>query len=75
MPGENLTRIEAQERANVVDVQSYDVELDLTRGAETFGSTTRVRFTATAGASTFIDAITKTVHSVTLNGTRSTSPR
>lgn len=43
--------------------------LDLTRGAETFGSTTRVRFTATAGASTFIDAITKTVHSVTLNGT------
>ncbi len=69
MPGENLTRIEAQERANVVDVQSYDVELDLTRGAETFGSTTRVRFTATAGASTFIDAITKTVHSVTLNGT------
>ncbi|PCN47511.1 aminopeptidase N [Curtobacterium sp. 'Ferrero'] len=69
MPGENLTRIEAQERAAIVDVQSYDVELDLTRGAETFGSTTRVRFTATAGASTFIDAITKTVHSVTLNGT------
>ncbi|MFS0729793.1 aminopeptidase N [Curtobacterium sp. 1P10AnD] len=69
MPGENLTRIEAQERAAIVDVQSYEVELDLTRGAETFGSTTRVRFTATAGASTFIDAITKTVHSVTLNGT------
>ncbi len=69
MPGENLTRIEAQERAAVVAVQTYDVELDLTRGAETFGSTTRVRFTATAGASTFIDAITKTVHAVTLNGT------
>ena len=50
-------------------MQTYDVELDLTRGAETFGSTTRVRFTATAGASTFIDAITKTVHSITLNGT------
>lgn len=69
MPGENLTRTEAQERAGIVSVQTYDVELDLTRGAETFGSTTRVRFTATAGASTFIDAITKTVHSVTLNGT------
>ncbi|QKS86955.1 aminopeptidase N [Curtobacterium flaccumfaciens] len=69
MPGENLTRIEAQERAAVVVVQTYDVELDLTRGAESFGSTTRVRFTATAGASTFIDAITKTVHSITLNGT------
>ena len=68
MPGENLTRIEAQERKAVVDVQSYDVQLDLTRGAETFGSTTTVRFTATPGASTFIDAITRTVHSVTLNG-------
>ncbi|UBQ03489.1 aminopeptidase N [Curtobacterium sp. TXMA1] len=69
MPGENLTRTEAQERAAIVDVQTYDVELDLTRGAETFGSTTRVRFSATQGASTFIDAITKTVHSITLNGT------
>ncbi|GGL72176.1 aminopeptidase N [Curtobacterium citreum] len=69
MPGENLTRTEAQERAAIVDVQTYDVELDLTRGAETFGSTTRVRFTATPGAATFIDAITKTVHSVELNGT------
>ena len=69
MPGENLTRIEAQERAAVVAVQTYDVELDLTRGADSFGSTTRVRFTATAGASTFIDAITKTVHSITRNGT------
>lgn len=68
MPGENLTRTEAQERAAVVAVQTYDVELDLTRGAETFGSTTRVRFTATPGASTFIDAITKVVHSVELNG-------
>ena len=69
MPGENLTRIEAQERAGIVSVQTYDVELDLTRGAEVFASTTRVRFTATPGASTFIDAITKTVHAVTLNGT------
>ena len=59
----------------IVDVQSYEVALDLTRGAETFGSTTTVRFTATPGASTFIDAITRTVHSVTLNGTGSTPPR
>ncbi|MDQ1512224.1 MAG: aminopeptidase, partial [Microbacteriaceae bacterium] len=35
---------------------------------EVFGSTTTVRFSGTPGASTFIDAITKTVHSVTLNG-------
>ncbi|MBD8484174.1 MULTISPECIES: aminopeptidase N [Frigoribacterium] len=69
MPGENLTRVEAQERKNVVDVQSYEIALDLTRGDEVFGSSTTVRFTATPGASTFIDALTRTVHSVTLNGT------
>ncbi len=69
MPGENLTRIEAQERKALIDVTSYEVELDLTTSPETFASTTRVRFTAKDGSSTFIDAITKTVHSVTLNGT------
>ena len=68
MPGENLTRVEAEERAALLAVSEYDVTLDLTRGAEVFGSTTTVRFTATAGASTFIDAITRTVHAVTLNG-------
>ena len=68
MPGENLTRVEAQERKALVDVASYEVVLDLTTGDETFASTTTVNFTATAGSSTFIDAITRTVHSVTLNG-------
>ena len=68
MPGENLTRAEAQERAATLAIESYDVVLDLTQGATTFGSVTTVRFTATPGTSTFIDAITKTVHSVTLNG-------
>ncbi|WP_132437876.1 MULTISPECIES: aminopeptidase N [unclassified Rathayibacter] len=68
MPGDNLTRSEAQERASLIQVDAYDVALDLTRGAETFRSITTVRFTATEGASSFIDAITKTVHSVTLNG-------
>ncbi len=69
MPGENLTRVEAQERAALVQVESYDVALDLTTGDEVFRSTTIVRFTAEAGASTFIDHISRTVHSVTLNGT------
>lgn len=68
MPGENLTRIEATERAALVSVASYNVVLDLTTGPTTFGSTTTVSFTATPGASTFIDAITAQVHSVTLNG-------
>ncbi|MFP3465143.1 aminopeptidase N [Leifsonia sp. SIMBA_070] len=68
MPGENLTRVEAQERASLIRTHSYEVALDLTTGPETFLSTTTVRFSAKAGASTFIDAITKSVHSVTLNG-------
>jgi len=69
MPGENLTRVEAQERSALITVHDYDVTLDLTTGPETFSSTTTVRFAAKAGASTFIDAITRRVHSVTLNGT------
>ncbi|KJL35260.1 MAG: aminopeptidase N [Microbacterium sp.] len=68
MPGENLTRIEAQERRAIVDTTAYAVVLDLTTGPEVFRSTTTVTFTATAGASTFIDLIARTVHSVTLNG-------
>ncbi|TFC01394.1 aminopeptidase N [Cryobacterium adonitolivorans] len=68
MPGENLTRIEAQERKALVSVTSYDVTLDLTTGSTTFASTTTVAFSAVAGSSTFIDAITESVHSVTLNG-------
>ncbi|NMR31252.1 aminopeptidase N [Crystallibacter degradans] len=64
----NLTRAEARERAALLNVESYDVTLDLTRGEKVFGSTTVVKFSATAGASTFIDAITDTVRSVTLNG-------
>ncbi|HEY0260698.1 MAG TPA: aminopeptidase N [Lacisediminihabitans sp.] len=68
MPGENLTRTEAQERRAVVDTHSYDVALNLTTGDETFLSVTTVRFSGRAGASTFIDAITESVESVVLNG-------
>ena len=68
MPGENLTRIEAQERRAIVDTHSYEVALDLTKGDEVFGSRTVVRFTATEGADTFIDLIARDVRSITLNG-------
>ena len=68
MPADNLTRVEASERSSLVETSSYRVELDLTTGPEVFRSTSTVTFTATPGASTFIDAITRTVHSVTLNG-------
>ena len=69
MPGENLTRKEAQERASLIKVSSYEIHLDLTSGESTFGSTTKVKFSANqAGASTFIDAITHSVEKVVLNG-------
>ncbi|MGM9470895.1 aminopeptidase N [Pseudarthrobacter sp. YS3] len=69
----NLTRAEARERAELINVESYEVSLDLTRGEKVFGSTTTVKFTAVPGSSTFIDALTHAVHSVTLNG-RSLDP-
>ncbi|KRB38008.1 aminopeptidase N [Microbacterium sp. Root180] len=68
MPGENLTRIEAQERRAIVDTHSYEVVLDLTKGAEVFASRTVVRFSATAGADTFIDLIARDVREIILNG-------
>jgi len=68
VPGENLTRAEAQVRKSLIAVASYDITLDLMQGAETFLSTTTVKFSAVPGSSTFIDAVTTTVRSVTLNG-------
>jgi aminopeptidase N len=68
VPGENLTRVEVEERKGLVDVASYEVVLDLTTGDETFAATTTVTFDAKPGSSTFIDAFTRTVHSLTLNG-------
>ena len=69
MPGKNLTRLEAIERARIVtDVESYDVNLDLTRGDETFGSTTTIVFNAEAGAATFVDLIADSVERIELNG-------
>ena len=69
MPGENLTRLEAQERRAILHIESYLVAIDVTAGPETFRSVTTVNFTARGGTRTFIDAITARVHSVTLNGT------
>ncbi|MEO6533601.1 MAG: aminopeptidase N [Pseudolysinimonas sp.] len=68
MPGENLTRLEAQERKAVITVDSYVIDLDLTTGPDTFRSTTTVTFTAQGATATFLDAVTAKVHSITLNG-------
>ncbi|MBO2445752.1 aminopeptidase N [Actinomadura barringtoniae] len=65
----NLTRDEARERARLLTVESYAVELDLTTGEERFGSTTEIRFAcAEPGASTFVDLHGGVVREVTLNG-------
>lgn len=68
MPGENLTRAEARERASVVRTTSYDVTLDLTTSPTTFASRTVLRFDATPGAATFVDLIAPAVRTITLNG-------
>jgi aminopeptidase N len=68
VPGQNLTRDEARERAATVATASYDVELDLTVGERTFLSRTSIRFTATPGASTFVDLVAPAVREVVLNG-------
>ncbi|MFT4188879.1 MAG: aminopeptidase N [Aeromicrobium sp.] len=73
MPGTNLTREEAQQRASVVSDASYDVALDLTlapteSGDERFGSVTTLTFSATPGAATFVDLVDAEVESITLNG-------
>ncbi len=69
MPGTNLTRSEARERADLVTVGSYAVDLDLTTGEETFASTTTVRFSCSdPGSSTFIDLIAPQLQQVRLNG-------
>ncbi|HWL99033.1 MAG TPA: aminopeptidase N [Nocardioidaceae bacterium] len=74
MPGTNLTRDEARERANLLTIHDYDVALDLTASERTFPSTTVVRFACTQpGASTFADLVGATVHEITLNG-RSLDP-
>lgn len=71
MPGTNLTREEAQQRAKLLTVDSYEIDLDLSGAQEggTYRSVTTVRFdVAESGADSFIDLVAPTVHEVTLNG-------
>ncbi|MFF0157659.1 aminopeptidase N [Streptomyces sp. NPDC005263] len=83
MPGTNLTREEAQQRAKLLTVDSYEIDLDLSgaqgggtsrsseaeSGGGTYRSVTTVRFdVAEPGAESFIDLVAPTVHEVALNG-------
>ncbi|MFF0199426.1 aminopeptidase N [Streptomyces sp. NPDC005017] len=71
MPGTNLTREEAQQRAELLTVDSYEIDLDLSGAQEggTYRSVTTVRFdVARGGTESFIDLVAPAVHEVTLNG-------
>ncbi|GLY49092.1 aminopeptidase N [Lentzea sp. NBRC 102530] len=74
MAAPNLTRDQAQDRAELLEVESYRIELDLTDGggkpgSDTFRSATTVVFRSrTPGASSWIDIVAATVHRAVLNG-------
>ncbi|MGZ4494284.1 MAG: hypothetical protein ACXVWU_06260, partial [Nocardioides sp.] len=66
----SLTRVEAEERACLVSVERYDIDVDLTGLLEgtTWRATSTTTFTCSApGAETFIDCGAD-VRSATLNG-------
>jgi aminopeptidase N len=69
MRAPEITRAGSAERARLLRVDSYDVALDFTRGAEIFGSVSRIRFDcAEPGAASHVDLVARTVHEITLNG-------
>ncbi|WP_329350863.1 aminopeptidase N [Streptomyces sp. NBC_01261] len=71
MPGTNLTREEARQRATLLTVDSYEIDLDLSGAQEggTYRSATTVRFEVTEGGTeSFIDLVAPAVREVTLNG-------
>ena len=64
----SLSQTEAEARARLVEVRSYAVDLDLTRGAEVFGSTTVIRFGCAGPGTTFVELRPATLHRAVLNG-------
>lgn len=69
----NLTRIDAQTRAELLSIDSYRIELDLTSGdgapsEATFRSRSEIRFSAAAGGATFVDLVAASIEQATLNG-------
>ncbi|MFJ3138430.1 aminopeptidase N [Streptomyces sp. NPDC102359] len=63
-----LTRDEAQNRAQLIDVHRYTIALDLTAGDETFDSRTLIRFSARTDADTFVEIKPAELRTVTLDG-------
>ena len=65
----NLTREEARDRRQLLDVRSYQVELDLAGGDGTFLSACTVRFHCSApGTASFIELTAPAVREIVLNG-------
>ncbi len=65
----DITRDQTRERARLLRVRSYDVDLDFTRGPETFGSVSLIRFDCREpGATTHADLIATGVREIALNG-------
>ncbi|WP_428963997.1 aminopeptidase N [Micromonospora fluostatini] len=63
----SLTRVEATARGELITVTSYQVDLDLTGGAERFRSRVTIRFRATPGAETFVEVKPATLLAVRLD--------
>jgi aminopeptidase N len=64
-----ITRAETTERARLLRVLAYDIELDLAASAETFRSTSVITFEcARPGAASYADLVARDVHEITLNG-------
>jgi aminopeptidase N len=64
----SLTRAEAAERAALLSIDAYLVDLDLTTGDAEFGATTTVRFRcARPGAGTFVELRLAALRAATLN--------
>ena len=71
----NLTRDEAHDRAQLLQVTSYQVELDVTGGEQAFSSVSTVHFRcARPGAASFIDLTAPEVTEIMLNGQRDPVP-
>jgi len=68
MTSTNLTRDEAAHRARLLEVNNYDIALDLTGSDTEFASTTTVEFTVREAGSTFIDLRASRVDGVYLDG-------
>ena len=65
----DITRDQTRERARLLRVRSYDVDLDFTRGPETFGSVSLIRFDCREpGATSHADLIATGVREIALNG-------